>query len=55
MTEISRWRHEPAIFLVEQLGELDAVVVAVLRADDLNADRQAVAVWPIGATEAAGR
>src|SRR5204862_110489 len=40
---VRRRRHKAAIFLLEQLGELDAGVVAVLRADDLDADRQAVA------------
>ncbi len=38
---ISRRRHEPLIFLLQQAGELQAATVAVLRTDDLHAHRQA--------------
>src|SRR5580704_10562387 len=39
---VGRWRFEAAIFLLQQLGEGDGRVVAILRADDLHADRQSV-------------
>src|SRR5277367_5234682 len=39
---VGRWWFEAAIFLLQQLGESDGRVVAVLRPDDLHADRQSV-------------
>src|SRR5260221_13537727 len=39
-SRVARRRHEAAVVLLEQAGEIDAGAVSVLRPDDLHPDRQ---------------